>query len=74
MRFIYTQEVNDIDPGRIPSSSSRIYYTFPGNSTGLRRIITQVKGLRFGVHHDGPAHELLQNRAVKDHSDHTRYR
>jgi hypothetical protein len=46
---------------------------FPGDYTGLRRIIAQVKGIRFGAHHDGPAHELLQNRAVKDHSNYTGY-
>jgi hypothetical protein len=47
---------------------------FLGDYTGFRRAIAQVKGVRFGTRHDGSAHELLQNRAVKDHSDRIRYR
>jgi hypothetical protein len=68
------QEVNDIDPGRIPSSSSHIYYTFPGDYAGFRYTIIQVKGVWFGTRHDWSAHELLQNRVIKDYNDHIRHR
>jgi hypothetical protein len=69
-----TQEVNDIGPSRVPILAPHIHSTFLGDSAGFRRVIAQVKGLRFGARHDGPAHELLQNQAVKDHSDRVRCR